>query len=86
MTLFLNITNLRFSSRGTIFKKGVKSLMRIGKQRSAQEKEALIDSDDSAQMTAIVYQRGHTTETSDMSSDNESTHSFNTEYTPKPKK
>lgn len=69
-----------------MFKKGVKSLMRIGKQRNSQDKEALVDSDDSAQMAAITYQRGHTTETSDLSSDNESINSLNAEYSPKPRK
>ncbi|XP_022168096.1 otoferlin-like isoform X2 [Myzus persicae] len=73
-------------SRGTIFKKGVKSLMRMGKQRLPQDKEALVDSDDSAQMAAIPHQRGHTTETSDLSSDNESINSLNAEFSPKPKK
>ncbi|KAE9538073.1 hypothetical protein AGLY_006045 [Aphis glycines] len=74
-------------SRGTIFKKGVKSLMRMGKQRVSQDKEALVDSDDSNnQMAAISHQRGHVTETSDLSSDNESVNSFNAEYSPKPKK
>ncbi|KAF0761952.1 otoferlin-like [Aphis craccivora] len=73
--------------RGTIFKKGVKSLMRMGKQRVSQDKEALVDSDDSNnQMAAISHQRGHVTETSDLSSDNESVNSFNAEYSPKPKK
>jgi len=61
--------------------------MRMGKQRGAQDKEALMDSDDSGQMTAFARQRGHTTETSDLSSDNdESAHSVNTEYSPKAKK
>jgi len=74
-------------SRGTMFKKGVKSLMRMGKQqRNSQDKDALMDSDDSAQMTAIALQRGHTTETSDLSSDNESVRSLNAEYPAKPKK
>jgi len=58
----------------------------MGKQRLPQDKEALVDSDDSAQMTAIPHQRGHTTETSDLSSDNESINSLNVEYSPKPKK
>lgn len=70
-----------------MFKKGVKSLMRMGKQqRNSQDKDALMDSDDSAQMTAIALQRGHTTETSDLSSDNESVQSLNAEYSPKPRK
>jgi len=69
-----------------MFKKGVKNLMRIGKQRNQQDKEALMDSDDSAQMSATTHQRGHTTEISDLSSDNESTNSLNAEYSPKPKK
>lgn len=73
-------------SRGTMFKKGVKSLMRMGKQRNSPDREALMDSDDSAQMAAITHQRGHTTETSDLSSDNESIHSHTSEYSPKPKK
>lgn len=73
-------------SRGKIFKKGVKSLMRMGRSRNPQEKEALLDSDDSAQMTTVIHQRGHTTETSDLSSDNESIHSLNTEYSPNQKK
>lgn len=75
-----------FRSRGTMFKKGVKSLMRMGKQRNSPDKEALVDSDDSAQMATVAYQRGHATETSDLSSDNESIHSHNAEYSPKPKK
>jgi len=58
----------------------------MGKQRLPQDKEALVDSDDSAQMTAITHQRGHTTETSDLSSDNESINSLNIEYSPNPKK
>ncbi|XP_025413884.1 otoferlin-like isoform X4 [Sipha flava] len=73
-------------SRGTMFKKGVKSLMRMGKQRNSQDKEALVDSDDSAQMAPITYRRGHATETSDLSSDNESINSLNAEYSPKPRK
>lgn len=61
--------------------------MRMGKQRVSQDKEALMDSDDSNnQMAVISHQRGHVTETSDLSSDNESINSFNAEYSPKPKK
>jgi len=60
--------------------------MRMGKQRIPQDKEALVDSDDSAQTAGITHQRGHTTETSDLSSDNESISSLNAEYSPKPKK
>lgn len=69
-----------------MFKKGVKSLMRMGKPRNTQDKEALIDSDESAHMAAVPYQKGHTTETSDLSSDNESINSLNTEFSPKPRK
>lgn len=69
-----------------MFKKGVKSLMRMGKPRNPLEKETLIDSDDSAQMATITYRKGYTTKISDLSSDNESVHSFNTEYSPKLKK
>lgn len=58
----------------------------MGKQRIPQDKEALVDSDDSAQTALITHQRGHTTETSDLSSDNESISSLNAEYLPKPKK
>jgi len=58
----------------------------MGKQRIPQDKEALMDSDDNNQMGAITHQRGHTTEISDLSSDNESVNSFNAEYSPKPKK
>lgn len=60
--------------------------MRMGKPRNTQEKEALIDSDDNPQIATITHQRGYTTETSDLSSDNESIHSLNTEYSPKLKK
>lgn len=69
-----------------MFKKGVKSLMRMGKPKNSQDKEALMDSDDSAQMATVTHQRGHVTETSDLSSDSESVHSLNTEYSPKPRK
>lgn len=73
-------------SRGTMFKKGVKSLMRMGKQRNTPDKEALIDSDESAHTAAVPYQKGHATETSDLSSDNESISSLNAEFSPKPRK
>lgn len=46
-----------------------------------------MESDDSAKIqTPIAYQRGNATETSDLSSDNESIHSLNSEYTHKPRK
>lgn len=46
-----------------------------------------MESDDSAKLqTPIAYQRGNATETSDLSSDNESIHSINSEYTHKPRK
>lgn len=71
-----------------MFKKGVKSLMRMGKSRHSPDKDALMDSDDGAQTTAaLARQKGHTTETSDLSSDNESVQSLNVEHhSPKPKK
>ncbi|XP_050432533.1 otoferlin-like isoform X3 [Adelges cooleyi] len=74
-------------SRGTIFKKGVKSLMRMGKHRTSPDKEALVDSDDSAQTAPTIgHQRGQGTETSDLSSDNESVRSVQSDYSPKPRK
>lgn len=58
----------------------------MGKQRISPDKEALIDSDDSAQSTTVAHQKDRVTETCDVSSDNESVQSLNTEYSPKPKK
>lgn len=61
--------------------------MRIGKQRMSQEKEILVDSDDSTHAAnASNFQRGHATETSDLSSDNESLQSIQSDYSPKPRK
>ncbi|VVC45932.1 Hypothetical protein CINCED_3A016890 [Cinara cedri] len=84
-------TGIDRKSRGAGFKKGVKNIIgefRIRHNKNSPDKEALIDSDDSAkqQATITTYQRGHATETSDLSSDNESVHSLNSEYTPKPRK
>ncbi|XP_050539137.1 otoferlin-like isoform X2 [Daktulosphaira vitifoliae] len=76
----------RKSSRSMMFKKGVKNLMRIGKQRTSQDKEILVDSDESTNaIIATNFQRGHTTDTSDLSSDNESHQSIQSD-SPKPRK